>query len=146
MVPKEGVASTRPDGLVEVPKEPEVIRREMETLAKRRERLLLFDCGIQGDETVGATHQTVRASQHILIDNYLRQNWIHDFQSRWMKNSLPAEQFDVRNIPENQVISARFEHATEREGRPGFYDVRSLANTLQIGRSLNTFTEEGHYL
>jgi hypothetical protein len=128
-----GTGPEDPERYVHEPKSREQINEEFNTLNKRRERLLLFDCGIEGDKTV-------RASQYLLVDEYQRANWKREFHPYW----------DLR---ESQRIAARMEDGALRGFAPdmrGFapdmYELDHLVGAEQHGHSLNTFQDNGEYL
>jgi hypothetical protein len=85
---RPAVASTPPEVYSPLttqgqPKAPQHIAQDVERLKRRDERLLLFECG------VGASLAT--ASQYIVIDYYLRANWIRQFARGHLRSSLPVD-------------------------------------------------------
>jgi len=78
--PPEVYSHLNPQGL---PKVPQHIAQDVERLEKRNERLLLFECG------VGVN--LVTASQYIVIDQYLRANWIRQFARGHLRSTLPFD-------------------------------------------------------
>lgn len=87
--PKENYTHLNPQGR---PKIPAHIANDVDRLRYKKERLLLFKCG------VGAT--TATASQYLATDQYLRSNWIRQFAKGHMRSSLPVDGYAMELRPD----------------------------------------------
>jgi hypothetical protein len=110
--PAEVYSHLNPQGQ---PKIPAHIANDVERLQNKKERLLLFQCG------VGAS--LVTASQYIATDQYLRANWIRQFARGHVRSSLPVDGYARDFPPDIYRVEAP-------EGRHGFTWLRDRGEYL----------------